>query len=358
MALGATTPAGRPFRLDDSGREFFAAAIPDDYRAHPDIPRNLSHFLDRGALIALDGALQAITMAGLSAGAGDSRRFAIVDGAAYRAPGQATLFVPYGQLIARALGIRGPSISTGGHDASGMAAIADAVRLLQRGDADVVLCGAGQALQTNILQHAEDEGWCSPGPARPFDREHAGLTPGEGAAYLVLETEEHVSERDGSGLASVAGVGEIFDPGVEPLQVSEAPEAGRAMQAALADSGYLQNQVDAVVSCANGRPAVDFAEADGIRRTFGRHAYYAGVTTIAGTVGHMFAASGPASAAIALEAMRRQEVPPIAGFETGEGDPELAHVREARQERVDCTLVTCLGLGGTNVSLVLQRAAE
>ncbi|MDZ7727792.1 MAG: beta-ketoacyl synthase N-terminal-like domain-containing protein [Dehalococcoidia bacterium] len=354
-ALCEKRPAGRPYRLDDSGREFFAAALPDDYRAHPDIPRNLSHFLDRGGLIALDAALQAVAMADLGAGAGDSRRFALSDGQAYRAPGQPTLFVPYGQLVARALGTRGPVILSGGHNASGMAAIAAAVRLLRRGDADVVVCGAAQALQTNILEHAQGEGWCAPAAPRPLDREHAGTTPGEGAAYLVLETESHARERGVEPVAAIAGLGEIFDPGAEPLQVSEAPEAGRTMQAALGDSGYLQNQVDIVVSCADGRPDVDYADADGIRRTFGRHAYYAGVTTAAGSLGHTFAASGPVSLVVALEALRRQEAPPIAGFTEGEGEPPLAHITEQRQERLDCALVTSLGAGGTNVSFVLQR---
>jgi 3-oxoacyl-[acyl-carrier-protein] synthase II len=141
------------------------------------------------------------------------------------------------------------------------------------------------------------------------------------------------------------------------LAISDAAEAGRVQQAALADAGYLQNQVDLVVSCADGRPAVDFAEGYGMRRTFGRHAYYAGVTTAAGAFGHAFAASGALSVVCALEAMRQQQSFPIASFEQPEADLELAYVREVRSERLDTMLVTSLGTGGTNAALLLQRAA-
>lgn len=330
-------------------------AIPDDYHPNPGIPRNLAHFLDRGALLALDAALQAIEAAGLGAGAGDSRRFAVADGLAFRAPGQATLFVPYGHLVARSLGVRGPALELGGQEASGMAAIAAAVRLITQDQADIVVAGAAQALQRPILDHLASQGAASGATARPFDVAHAGLLPAEGAAYLVVEAEGHARERGAAVLGRIVGVGELFDPSAEPLAISDAPEAGRVMQAALGDAGFLQNQVDLTVSCADGRSAVDFAEGYGLRRTFGRHAHYAGVTTVAGTIGHALAASGPLSVAMALEAMRRQRVFPIAGFETAEQDLELAYVREPRAERIDCVLVTSMGAGGTNVSLILTR---
>ncbi len=353
LERGAAT--GRDYDPDGAGPSFVAAAIPDDYGPNPGIPRNLAHFLDRGALLALDAALQAIESAGLSAGAGDSRRFAVADGLAFRAPRQPTLFVPYGQLVARALGVRGPVIETGGQEASGMAAIVAGARLIAQNDADVVVAGAAQALQRPILEHFASQGLAASGPPRPFDAAHAGLLPGEGAAYVVLESEAHARERGAAVLGRVTGVGEIFDPSAEPLEISGAPEAGRAMQGALGDAGFLQNQVDLTVSCADGRPAVDFADAYGLRRTFGRHSHYAGVTTVAGTLGHALAASGPLSLAAALEAMRRQRVFPIAGFETAEQDLELAYVREARDERLDCALVTSMGVGGTNVSVILTR---
>jgi 3-oxoacyl-(acyl-carrier-protein) synthase len=295
-------------------------------------------------------------MAGLGAGAGDSRRFAICDGLAFRAPGQATLFVPYGHLVARSFGVRGPVLELGGHEASGMAAIAAGVRLIKEGTADVVVAGAAQAVQRPILDHLVSGGQAltADGPG-PFDAGHAGVIPAEGAACLVMESTEHADERGASAIASVDGVGELFDSAAEPLDVSDAGEAGRAMQLALADAGLLQNQVDLAVSCADGRPAIDFAEGYGMRRTFGRHAHYAGVTTAAGALGQTLAASGPISVAVAAEAIRRQRVFPIARFEAPEADLELAYVREPKDERLDCVLVTSLGMGGTNVSLVLAR---
>ncbi len=313
-------------------------------------------FLDRGALIALDAALQALASAGLGAGAGDARRFGVADGLSYRAPGQPTLFVPYGHLVGRTLGVRGPASLSGGADASGMAAIAAAVRMIARGDADVVVAGAAQTLQEALVEHLRAQGFAKRSAACPFDERHGGFVAAEGAAYVVVEAEAHALARRATPLAHVAGVGETFDAAVEPLATSEAAEAGRAMQVALTDAGYIQNQVDLVVSCADGREAVDFAEGYGLKRTFGRHAYYAGVTSVAGALGYALAASGPLSLVFALEAMRRQQPFPIAGFAAAEADLELAYMKEARPEKLDCLLVTCLGLGGTNVDLVVVKA--
>jgi 3-oxoacyl-(acyl-carrier-protein) synthase len=354
-ALEAGHRPGRQWQPEGAEREFFAAPLPEEYRRNPGIPQNLSHFLDRGSLIALDAALRALESAGLGAGAGDARRFAVADGLALRAPGQPALFVPYGHLVGRVLGVRGPALECDGGDASGLAAIAAAARLIATNRADVVIAGAAQALQSPLLAFLDEQGFSSSAAARPFDADHAGMVPAEGAAYFVIEAEETALARGASAVARIAGMGEIFDPGAEPLTVSEAPEAGRTIQAALGDAGYLQNQVDLVVSCADGRPAVDLAEGDGLRRTFGRHAYYAAVTAPAGALGYTLAAGGPLALAAALEAIRHQRVPPIAGLEAPLKELELAYVRAPRDERVETVLVTSLGLGGANVAVLLQK---
>lgn len=352
--LAAGKPAGELWSPDDVEPAFFAAAVGDDYRPNRNIPRNLVHFLDRGSLLALDAALQAIDSAGLGAGAGDSRRFAVVDGLPYRAPGQPAIFVPYGHLVARALGIRGSAVSLAGAEASGALAVAAAARMVAQGDADVVVAGAGQGLQRPLLEHLQAQGAAST-PARPFDAAHAGFVPAEGAAYLVIESEAHARERGATAVARIAGLGETFDSVVEPLALSDAAETGRAMQAALAAAGYLQNQVDLFVAGADGRQAYDFADGYGATRTFGRHAYFAGVTTVAGSAGQSLAAGGPLSLVAGLEAMRRQEVFPIAGFETAEKDLDLAYVKAARSERVDCVMVSAMGVGGSNLVTLLTR---
>jgi 3-oxoacyl-[acyl-carrier-protein] synthase II len=257
-------------------------------------------------------------------------------------------------MVARALGIRGSAVSVAGAEASGALAIAAAARMVARGDADVVIAGAGQGLQRPLLEHLQSQG-ASSGPARPFDATHSGFVPAEGAAYLVIESEAHAAGRGATAAARIAGVGETFDSAVEPLALSDAAEVGRAMQAALAAAGYLQNQVDLFVAGADGRQAYDFADGYGATRTFGRHAYFAGVTTIAGSAGQALAAGGPLSLVAGLEAMRRQAVFPIAGFETPEKDVELAYVKAARPERVDCVMVSAMGAGGSNVVVLLTR---
>jgi 3-oxoacyl-[acyl-carrier-protein] synthase II len=315
----------------------------------------MAHFLDRGSLIAVDAALQALGAAGLGAGSGDARRFAVVDGIPYRAPGQPVLFVPYGHMVARVLGVRGPVALAGGAEASGMAAVAAAGRLIASGEADVVLAGAAQALQEPLLEHLRAQGFSSRETARPFDVEHAGFVPCEAAAYLAIESEAHARARGAPAIARIAGIGEVFDSAVEPLALSDAAESGRAQQLALSNAGFLQNQIDLMVSCADGRLAVDFAEGYGIMRTFGRHAYFAGVTTVAGALGFALGASGPLSLAMALEAIRRQRTFPVAGFSKGEAGLELTYITEPRDEKIDCVLATSMGVGGTLVSILLHR---
>jgi 3-oxoacyl-[acyl-carrier-protein] synthase II len=306
-------------------------------------------------LIAVDAALQAIEMAGLGAGAGDARRFAVCDGLPYRAPGQATLFVPYGHMVARTLGVRGSVSIVAGNEASGMAAVAAAARIVANGEADVVLAGGAQALQEPLLEHFRAQGFSTRTHARPFDEAHDGFVPAEAAAYLVLEAEGHAQRRGAPSIARVAGVGDVFDGTAEPLAYSDAAEAGRVQQLALGNAGFIQNQVDLMVSCADGRLALDFADGYGVLRTFGRHAYYAGVTTVAGALGFAAGASGPLSLALALETIRRQAAFPITGLETPEKGVELAYVRELREEKIDCVLVTSIGAGGTLVSVLLHR---
>lgn len=354
-ALASGAQAGAEWSPDEEQPPFFAAPVPEGYRPHAGIPRNLSHFLDRGSSIAIDAALQALEMAGIGAGGGDARRFAVADGLPYRAPGQATLFVPYGHMIARATGVRGPVSIVGGAETSGLAAIITAARLIAANVADVVIAGGSQALQRPLLEHLRAQGFSDRTVARPFDVSHNGFVAAEGAAYVIVEEAGHAVERQAQIIARVAGMGDIFDGTAEPLALSAAPEIGRVQQAALASAGYLQNQVDLVISCADGRPLADFGDGYGMKHTFGRHAYFAGVTTVAAGLGFALGASGPLSLAMGLEAMRRQRSFPIAGFETAEKDLELAYIREARDEKIDCVLVTSIGVGGTLASVLLHK---
>ena len=340
---------------DEGAETYRAGPIPDDYRPHTRIPRNLVHFLDRGSMIGLDAALQAVEAAGLTAGIADSRRFAVADGLAFRAPGQATLFVPYGQLVARTLGVRGAVVGLSGAEASGLAAVAEAAALVARGEADVVVAGAAQALQAPVLGHFAQQGLTASGEAHPLDAHPDGCIPAEGAAYVVVEAEAHARERDATVYARIAAATRTFDPLAEPLEPSDPAEAGRAMQAVLGAAGYLQNQVDHVASCADGRANRDASDAVGLTRTFGRHVYYASVTAPAGALGQTLAASGPLALTYALEAMRRQQVAPAAGFREPPERSDLSVVLETRDERLDCVLVTSLGLGGSNASVLLQR---
>ena len=334
---------------------FRGALLPDDYKPNQEIPKNIVHFLDRPSMMALDATFQALKESNLSSGVGDARRFGICDGLAYRAPGQPVLFSPYGQLIGNVLGVRGPVASNTGNEASGLAAFSAAARFLQTDSVDVVIVTATQTLQPAIVAHLAEQNALASTSSVPFEKNSTGCIPGEAAVSIILEKEDFAEARGAIVKAKVAGLGEVFDPTVEPLQIPSSNEAGHSIQEALGNAGYIQNQVDHIVASADGRSDRDFAEADGLMRTFGRHAYYATVTAVAGALGQTFAASGLLGVAIALEEMRLGEVLPIAGLKTPIEGADLAFVREHRPENLDCVLVSSLGLGGTAVACVLQR---
>jgi 3-oxoacyl-(acyl-carrier-protein) synthase len=100
---------------------------------------------------------------------------------------------------------------------------------------------------------------------------------------------------------------------------------------------------------------VDFAEGYGLKRTFGRHSFYASVTTAGAGLGQAFAAGGPLAVVCGLESLARQAVFPVAGLKQPERDLELPYVVAAEEQKLDCILVTSLGVGGTNASLLLRR---
>ena len=353
-ALRSAQSLGRVLDSTEESPSFQGALLPSNYRPSPEIPKNVVHFLDRPSMIALDATFQALKEANLSSGSGDARRFAICDGLAYRSPGQAALFSPYGQLIGNVLGIRGPVVSNTGNEASGLAALAAADRFLQTDSVDIVIVTATQTIQPKIITHLAEQGALASTESAPFDKNSTGCIPGEAAVSIILEREEFAVNRGAIVKARIAGLGEVFDPTVEPLQMPSSVEAGRSTQEALGNAGYLQNQIDHVVASADGRLEKDSAEADGLMRTFGRHAYYATVTAVAGVFGETFAASGLLGLGIALEEMRLGEVLPVAGLNNPIEGADLAYILEPRLENLDCVLVSSLGMGGNAVACVLQ----
>ncbi len=332
------------------------ADLPGDYAPRVGMPPE-ARSLDAGSLISLDAALQAVEAAGLGSGAGDARRFGVACGLAFRAPGQAALFVGYGQMIARVLRTRGPVLETAGAEASGATAIAAGSGLIATGEADVVIAGAGQALQEPVTDHLRAQHQVTGGYPRPFDAGSDGFLPAPGAAFVVLEAADHAAERGWAGVVELEGLGHAFAPDVEPLATPGSTEVGGAIQGALASAGIVQSQVDLLVSSADGRAEMDRAQSGGVTRTFGTHAGYVPLTSVTGSLGQTLAASAPLSIVMTVEALRQQRVFPIAGFESAGAGPALGYSLKAAPAGLERAIVTSSGLGGTVAAFALKRSS-
>ncbi len=353
-ALLRGLPGGDPVAADGAQ---FAARIPSAYRPHSSIPASAIGDMDAGALLAVESSLQALDEASLENPPGGSGRVAIADGLAFRAPGQGTLFVPYGEALARMLGVNGSVVELGGGEASGGAAVAAGMRLIESHAADAVIAGAAQVLQPSLIKHLRDQGQLTSGHSTPFDEANPGCVPGEGSAFFVLEAPDVAVTRGARVSAYLTGIGEAFDPAAEPLARASARSVGFALQSALAEAGIVQDQVDLVVICADGRPAVDRCESTALRRVFGKRAFdHPVVSTAAGSFGSTLAASGPLALSAAVEAMVHQEVFPVARGPGSRPEVGLAIATKAEPMRIDCAVVLVTGTGGSSNSFVLERS--
>ena len=280
-------------------------------------------------------------------------------------------------------GIRGYSSSVGTACASGAQAIADGVRLIQGGDADVVICGASEAplfatfAETFGNARALARDWELPAEAsRPFDRRRNGFVLAEGSALLVLERREHAIGRGARAYADVLGWGATTDAHHPTIPRPDGTGAADCMRQALARAGVAPEQVGYVNAHGTSTKLGDIAEAVAIALAFGMaDSETAGTVGPTGTVGstgwigpavsstkaltgHMLGTSGVVEAAISAAALGTGLLPPTYNLDDPDPQCPLDHVlKEARSTPVQYALSNSFGFGGQNVSLLLGRTS-
>jgi 3-oxoacyl-[acyl-carrier-protein] synthase II len=259
-------------------------------------------------------------------------------------------------------GVRGFSSTVSTACASGGYAVAEALRLVRDGLADVVVCGGTDApllptvATTFHNARALAGGWADPTEAsRPFDRRRNGFVLGEGAGVLVVERREHADARGGAGYADVIGWGVASDAHHVTMPRPDGEGAATAMRLALADAGVAPDEVDYVNAHATGTKLGDVAEARAIRAVFDRHA--PAVSSVKGSTGHLLAGAGAVEAAATALAINRGLLPPTHNLDDPDPECELDHVRKgARPAAVRTALSSSFAFGGHNVSLLLAPA--
>ena len=342
--------------------------------------------VDRFVLLALAAADDALADAGLVVGRDvDPRRTAVVlatGGGGLETfeqqshkrldrgrPGVSPYLLP-GMLsnmaaarIAIKHGIRGYSSAVVTACAAGAQAVAEGLRLIRAGDADVVVCGGSESsLHPTIAAaftnaHALSHGWEDPArSSRPFDARRNGFVLGEGSAVLVLERTAHADARGAAGYADLIGWGASTDAHHPTMPRPDGEGAADAMRSALANAGLAPADIGYVNAHGTGTKLGDVAETAALRAVFGDE--QPAVSSTKGSTGHLLGAAGAVEAAVTALAVARGVLPPTLNLDSPDPACVLDHVRgTARHTPVGAALSNAFAFGGHNISLIFGPAS-
>ncbi|MGA9469328.1 MAG: beta-ketoacyl-ACP synthase II [Candidatus Macondimonas sp.] len=260
-------------------------------------------------------------------------------------------------------GIKGPNLAVVTACTSGAHNIGLSARLIQAGDADIMIAGGAEMSTTPIslggfcaaraLSARNDEPTRA---SRPFDQDRDGFVMGDGAGILVLESLESAQARGVPIYAELVGFGMSADAH-HITQPSEGGEgAARCMVNALRDAGLAPAQIDYINAHGTSTLAGDVAETQAIKRAFGEHARRLAVSSTKSMTGHMLGAAGAVEAAFSILALRDQILPPTINLDQPGAECDLDYVpHQARPARLEHVLSNSFGFGGTNGSLIFRR---
>ena len=399
--IGAVTPLGDAattwsrLLAGDSGLE----AAPDElrragcqvvgragwFRAEDYVDRQPARRMGRFSQFSVAASIMALADAGLTGYTGDGLGVVIHTGAgglieAEGAAGPAAarpdrvspFFVPiYGPNMAACqpsivLGATGPVLGGVGACAAGVQAAIDGLRMLERGDAEVVLAGATDgALSPLLLGSLVNAGALAPAgtdpssACRPYDVRREGMVASEGAAVFVLERLDRAVGRGARVLAVIAGGGSAGDAHHVAAPHPEGRGAAAAMGRALRDAGAAAGEVDGLIAHATATRQGDVAEARALRAVFGPEPDLA-VTAPKSALGHGLGAAGAFGVLVAALAIHHRVLPATRGLDPDHVDPDCAldHVMGSpRTGPWRSVLVNASGFGGQNAALLLRRVA-
>src|SRR2546425_11642085 len=249
-------------------------------------------------------------------------------------------------LVSMRFGAKGPNSSVVTACATGNHAIGDAFKLIQRGDADVMIAGGAEA----IIMPLPTAGFCAvkamttrndepERASRPFDAERDGFVCSEGAGIVVLESREHALRRDARIYAEVRGYGMSGDAHHMTAPDPEGDGAARSMAAALRDAGAAPEDVGYVNAHGTSTPYNDKFETMAIKRVFGEHARRLAVSSTKSMTGHLLGAAGGIEAIATSLALHHGVLPPTINYETPDPDCDLDYVpNQARKQDVEVAL--------------------
>jgi len=259
-------------------------------------------------------------------------------------------------------GFQGPNYSISSACATASHAIGTALHIIRYGAAEVMICGAADAVMSPIaFAGFSNMKALTPNPdpetaCRPFDARRDGFVMGEGAGIVVLEALEHAQARGATILAELVGFGQSADAYHLTSPHPEGQGAALAMRNALADAGIKPEQVDYINAHGTSTPANDPTETKAIKQVFGQHAYKLAVSSTKSMTGHLLGASGGVELVAVVQALREGLIPPTIHLEEPDPACDLDYVpRVARKANLTYAISNSFGFGGHNAVLAVKR---
>jgi 3-oxoacyl-[acyl-carrier-protein] synthase II len=264
--------------------------------------------------------------------------------------------------VSMMIGAKGPNFSTVSACATGTDSIGEALEMIRRGRADVIVAGGTEAAVCPIgiagfnscmaLSTRNDDPQAA---SRPFDTGRDGFVLGEGAGLLVLESLDHAEERGAKVMAELVGYGASSDAHHVTQPHPEGEGAARAMKWALADAGMAPEEVDYINAHGTSTQMNDKFETIAMKKMFGDHAYDLTVSSTKSMTGHLLGAAGGIEAGFSVLSIMEGVIPPTINIDEPDPDCDLNYTpNTAALQAVDVAMSNSLGFGGHNASLVFK----
>jgi 3-oxoacyl-[acyl-carrier-protein] synthase II len=266
-------------------------------------------------------------------------------------------------LISMRFNFKGPNYATVSACASGAHAIADSFRIIQRGDAEVMITGGSEA----TITPASMAGFCSaralstrndePQKAsRPFDKQRDGFVMGEGAGMIILESLDHAQKRGAKIHAEIIGIGMSADAYHITAPAPGGEGAIRAMRLALKDTGLSPESVDYINSHGTSTDLGDLTECQAIKAVFGEHAYKIPVNSTKSMIGHLLGAGGAVELIATIKSIQEGILHPTINYEFPDPECDLDFVpNQKRSANINTAISNSFGFGGHNITIAVKK---
>lgn len=263
--------------------------------------------------------------------------------------------------ISMITGAKGPNTAVVTACATGTHSIGDSYKMIQRGDADVMICGGAEATISpvgvagfNALRAMSTRNDEPEKASRPFDKDRDGFVMGEGSGVLILESLEHALDRGAHIYAEVIGYGLSSD--AHHMTDPDPDGAARCMAKAIKDAGIDASEIDYINAHGTSTPVGDISETTAVKKALGEHAYKVAISSTKSMTGHLLGAAGGVEAVICGLAIKNGIIPPTINLDNPDPECDLDYVpNTARKADVRVAMSNSFGFGGHNATIIMKK---